>query len=332
MYILGLDGGGTKTKATLLHPENGICWKMEAGATNPHSMGFLPSVQTVISMIEKACLDNELSEESELYVSLGVAGLGREAEQRKWLQLFYANVPHQLSLKEITIENDGKIALYAGTYGADGIVSICGTGALTFGVYDGRQMRVGGWGHLVGGDPGSGYDIGLQVLKAVFEQEDGVGASTLMTALLLEKANVKCIPDLIPFLYAGKQEKQQVAALAPIMFEAVQQGDDVAQHIMQQTAEKIAQNGWHVYQKLFASKTSEQKVPFVLAGGIFQNEQMVQQVVTALRKAPSLTVIVGQREPVMGGIAIVLRRKGYQTKDIMQILLNREEGETSEND
>src|SRR5690625_1423532 len=123
MYILGVDGGGTKTKATLFHTELGIVWSTQSVATNPHSTSFNHSVKTIIQMIEEAYSVNELSEYIDMYVSLGIAGLGRESERKQWLEYFNDHSAHLSSLQKVTIENDGKIALYSATFGGDGIVS-----------------------------------------------------------------------------------------------------------------------------------------------------------------------------------------------------------------
>lgn len=320
MYILGVDGGGTKTKAILFHTKLGYVWTMEAAASNPHSTSYAHSVMTIVHLIEKAYVDNELSENTDIYVSLGIAGLGRKAEQTKWLSIFRISAPHLSAIQEITIENDGKIALYSGTLGGDGIVSICGTGALTFGVNGQKSSRVGGWGHLVGNDPGSGYHIGSQALEAVFNQVDRIGKKTLITNVVLEQEKVETAQELVSIIYKDNQEKQRIAAFAPYVFIAAKQQDEVAQQIIQTTAKQIAEHGLHLYQTLFSSTSFESKIPFVLAGGVFQNNQMVREVTTALQDTHQLTVRLVDKEPVIGSVAIVLQRNGYKMEEIKRLL------------
>lgn len=318
MYILGIDGGGTKTKAVLYHPNRGIMWSTVAAATNPHSTSFDHSIQTIIQIIEKAISENELPAILEMYISLGIAGLGREFERKKWLEHFHHAASHLPTMKEIIIENDGKIALYSATFGEDGIVSICGTGALTYGINKQEQARVGGWGHLIGGDPGSGYHIGSQALKAIFDAEDDIGKETYITDLLLKGEGAETVQDLVPIIYQREQEKQRIAAYARYVFQAAEQKDEVAQYIMKHTAQAIASHSLSVYQKLFAH--SEEKVPYVLAGGIFQNKQMMQAVRDALKATPKLQIVLVEKEPVIGSIVIALKQCGYSVVTIKELL------------
>ena len=326
MYILGVDGGGTKTNATLYHPDVGMIWTTLGAATNPLSTSFNHSVQTVIQMIEKAITENKLPTTLDMYISLGIAGLGREPERKKWLAQFHHAASHLPAIKEIIIENDGKIALYSATYGKDGIVSICGTGALTFGINEQEQARVGGWGHLIGCDPGSGYHLGSQALEAIFDAEDSIGKETRMTDLLLKGEGVRTAQDLVPIIYQKEQEKQRIAAYARYVFQAVEQRDEVAQHIMNKTAQSIAKQGLHLYQLLFANTGGE--VPFVLAGGIFKNKAMVHAVSNALNEAPQLRVTLVEREPVIGSIVIALQKHGYSVSSMKKLLGDQGMGET----
>jgi len=326
MYILGIDGGGTKTKATLFHIEKGILWSKESAATNPHSTSFFQSVMTVTEMVEQACHAHDLREDVDLYIGLGIAGIGRTAEKNKWLSLFKEQMLHLPMIKDIHIENDGKIALYSRTYGGDGIVSICGTGALTYGVFKEQTARVGGWGHLIGSDPGSGYHLGAQVLKAVFDAEDGVGPTTYMTELMVKGESVPSLQALIPVVYEKGSEKQRIATYARYVFRAEEAGDIVAKQIVQNAVHSIVENGFHVYQTLF--RETEKAIPFVLAGGIFRNDVMVRKVRKSLQQVPQLQVTRVEHDPVIGSIITILHQHGYQIEKIKRLVGHSEVGES----
>src|SRR5699024_1460417 len=73
---------------------------------------------------------------------------------------------------KITIDNDAITALYSGTMGEYGIVQICGTGSVAFGLNSaGMRGRVGGWGHFITENCG-GYYIGKAGLEAAFDFYD----------------------------------------------------------------------------------------------------------------------------------------------------------------
>lgn len=319
MYILGIDGGGTKTKASLFHKKEGFIWEEEEEAANPHSTSYVHSVEVVNRIISKAYESHFLSENTELLIGLGIAGLGRKADQAKWLKHFQESCRYLHNIKEIIVENDGKIALYSETLGRDGIVSICGTGAITIGVHQAKAVRVGGWGHLVGGDPGSGYHIGSQALIAVFNELDGLGAETMLTRLILEGEKIHRMEELIPILYQGF-EKQRIAAFASYVFQAADQKDEVAINIIRETAKEIARRGGILFQKLF--QTDVKDIPFVLTGGIFQNDFIVKEVTAELSGISRVKVIKARRDPVVGSIVLVLKQQGYSAEQIEKILTN----------
>ncbi|MCT1902399.1 N-acetylglucosamine kinase [Oceanobacillus sojae] len=319
MYILGIDGGGTKTKASLFHKGEGVIWEGEEEAANPHSTSYAHSVGVVNRMINKAYESPFLSENIELSIGLGIAGLGRKADQTKWLEYFKESSQYLHKIKEIIVENDGKIALYSETLGRDGIVSICGTGAITIGVHQAKTIRIGGWGHLVGGDPGSGYHIGSQALVAVFNELDGLGPETMLTNHILEGEAINRIEELVPVIYQDF-EKQRIAAFASYVFQAAAQNDEVALNIIRETARQIAERGGILFQKLF--QTDVKDIPFVLAGGIFQNDFIAKEVTAELAAISSVKVIKAQRHPVVGSIVLVLKQQGYSAEQIETMLTN----------
>ncbi|WP_152655661.1 N-acetylglucosamine kinase [Oceanobacillus sp. CFH 90083] len=319
MYILGMDGGGTKTKALLFHKTKGIVWETEAAAANPHSTSYTHSVKVVSQIIDEAYDDMHLPADTDLSLGLGIAGLGRKADQKIWLECFRKISSHGDSVNEIIVENDGIIALYSETFGADGIVSICGTGAISLGIHRSKTGRVGGWGHVIGGDPGSGYDLGLQALIAVFNELDGLGPKTAMTNLILSGEGIHRIEELIPVVYQNF-EKLRVAAFAAYVFQAADLKDAIAINIIQETAEKIAHRGNVLFERLF--QTTEKPVSFVLAGGVFQNDLIVTRVMNELAENSNLNVMLSKNPPVIGSIVLVLKKQGHLPDEIKKMLVN----------
>lgn len=320
MYILGIDSGGTKTKALLFHKAEGLVWETEAEAANPHSTSFTHSAKVISQIISEAYKHNHFLDNTEISLGLGIAGLGREADRKKWLEYFQKTSPHRFPINEIVVEHDGTIALYSETFGADGMVSICGTGAITLGMHQSKTARVGGWGHVIGGDPGSGFDLGSQALIAVFNELDGLGPKTALTDLILDGEEIDCIEELIPIIYQHF-EKQRVAAFASYVFQAAEMKDEIAITIIQETAKQIANRGRALFERLF--QKTDKAVLFVLAGGIFQNDLIVEKVKAELAAIPSLNVLTSQNPPVIGSIALVLKQQGYLPEQIKRMLSDK---------
>jgi N-acetylglucosamine kinase-like BadF-type ATPase len=169
----------------------------------------------------------------------------------------------------IRVDNDALIALYAGTLGKAGIVQIAGTGAITMG-YDCHQHfhRVGGWGYLFD-DEGSGYDLGVQLLKAVFQSYDGRATPTLLTEAVLQHFSVKSVPQLVACIYSEEHPRSVIAPLSVYIFEAADNGDLVAKQII----ETACRNYYKAIRACYLGMRWEQdEVPVVLVGGVFTNE------------------------------------------------------------
>lgn len=209
MNIIGIDGGGTKTEGVLFNVKTGQLDHLVDKASNPHSTSFENSVNIVIRMITTLLNSPKAHNNQDVYVCIGIAGLGRKDDRQKWQGLFEDDLPNSNKIRDISIETDALIALYSGTYGEDGIVSICGTGAITYGINNHVSLRIGGWGHLISADPGSGYYIGYQGLQSVFEQFDQLAPCTSITSLMMDGEKVTEPSQLINLIYSTKNEKKQ---------------------------------------------------------------------------------------------------------------------------
>ena len=86
---------------------------------------------------------------------------------------------------QYTMTTDAMIALSGATAGAPGIITIAGTGSISYGRNASREVaRVGGWGYVFG-DEGGGFDITRQALRAVLRHEEGWGPGTALREALL---------------------------------------------------------------------------------------------------------------------------------------------------
>lgn len=291
--------------------------RQSAKGCNPHSTSFETSVNVVQQLIGQLLQTNKVKVDQVSSIGIGISGLGREEDQEKWYNLFQSNGRIYEKTKLI-IENDAIIALYSGTYGKDGLVSINGTGSICYGVKDDKVQRSGGWGHLIAADPGSGYYIGYNGLNAVFRAYDGLGKETVLTEQILAHFNERDVPNLIQHIYE-KQDKVIIARLAKIILNAATNGDHVAREIIELTSEKIVENSSVVYHNLFCTKQIE--TPFVMIGGIFQNaylRERVERLITL--EIPNVKLIFPHLPPVYGAIVLALKLGGYSNDHIQELL------------
>jgi N-acetylglucosamine kinase-like BadF-type ATPase len=141
--------------------------------------------------------------------------------------------------RHIHIVTDAEAAMWDAFRGGPGILVIAGTGSVVWGTgVDGRTLRVGGWGHLLG-DEGSGYAIGLGALRELARTADGWSEGASLADRLLPAMGIDGFGKLVHWTTAAK--KREIAALAPLVLAA---DDEAARRVVRQAAAELAQQIW----------------------------------------------------------------------------------------
>lgn len=230
LYVIGIDGGGTKTTAVLCALDGAILAEAQEGPSNFQIIGIEQAAHTILNLIETCARSIGCSISQIGAVVAGLAGAGRPADQQRMLDgLIDAAQTKNLDLNKLIIESDARIALEGAFGGKHGIIVIAGTGSIVFGK-DGRgkTYRAGGWGRLIG-DEGSGYSIGRAAFQAVAKLLDGYGEKTKLLKLFNEKFGLGTQEAIIHALY---RDNFNVASVAPLVMEAASKGDKVAKKIL----------------------------------------------------------------------------------------------------
>ncbi|CAM5223558.1 N-acetylglucosamine kinase-like BadF-type ATPase OS=Ureibacillus acetophenoni OX=614649 GN=SAMN05877842_10322 PE=4 SV=1 [Ureibacillus acetophenoni] len=271
MYILGIDGGGTKTTA-IIADENGKVYSQTiTGSSNPNTLSQEQFEQVMSDLL------NQLRENNEDIFSrievcfAGMAGVGESGRDEKMKSLLLQHLP---SNPLVIVQNDAVNALYSGTLGSPGIVQIAGTGAITIGLNDKNKMvRVGGWGYLFD-DDGSGFYLGNEALRAVFQQYDGRGMDTALTEAVLYHFEVMTVPDLIEKIYGKDHPRSVIAPLSRYVVKLAELGDQVANTIIENACEKMMHSIKTCHSQLFEQ---DHHTSVILSGGVFTNEEIFIQ-------------------------------------------------------
>ncbi|OCA85885.1 hypothetical protein A8F94_13600 [Bacillus sp. FJAT-27225] len=299
MYVLGIDGGGTKTKGVIADRFGNVYASETVGATN-HNGVELDSVKKELFVLF-ASLRNQ---NEKIFLMLdtvfaGMSGVDRPESREAMKKLLACFIP---SKARIIVDNDAMNALYSGTLGIPGIVQIAGTGSITFGINaDGERQRAGGWGYLVD-DEGSGYDIGRAAVNAVFKAYDGRGPKTILTNMLLGHFQVQEPPELIPFIYEAGKSRNAIAPLSKYVTAALDEHDEVASQIVHDASFKLAKAIECIRNTLF--KESNKPIPVVLAGGVFNREDLLVPILQTklLQLNVRVQLMKPEIEPVGGAV------------------------------
>lgn len=232
--FVGVDGGGTHTRAVVGRVGGEVVASGEAGASNPSALGFDVAVAAIEAAVRAAM--GGAGVERVAGMALGVAGAGRPADRAR----LEARLRGLDGFPErVVVVQDVALLLPAAGL-ASGIAIVAGTGSSTFGVGpDGRTGTAGGWGYLLG-DEGSAYAVGRAALRAVGHAADGHGAATALTELVSAQLGLAQPRDLITAVYQSASPRTTIAELAPVVAAAARDGDAVARSILEENGRDLA--------------------------------------------------------------------------------------------
>lgn len=262
-YIIGVDGGGTKTEAAAFDLKGNKLSKGFAGFGNL-LINEEEAISNIINSIKKC--QESLNENDCRFICLGLAGYGgvkNPAYLKKALTDTF-NIP-------FIIVNDSIIAHAAFLKGKDGILTISGTGSVSTGIYKGKELTVGGWGHLLG-DEGSGYWISMQIFKKMTQNFDKGLENSHLTRSILSKLGLHSINDLKKFIYSVT--KAEIAAIVPDIVKSAEIGDEFSQAILKEAGKHLATTALSVWNRL---DFEEKNVTIALKGSILTHIPMIQK-------------------------------------------------------
>lgn len=288
---LGIDANGARSVLLAVDSKMEIIYKDQSGSIHARMMKVEDQVSGISRLIDNFSYLNKECEIKGLCV--GIAGGGRDAEQnllRTELEKTYNNFP-------ILITSDAHVAHAEAFKNGDGILIITGTGSMVLGRKNKRWDRAGGYGFLIG-DPAGGYRMGQESLYAICTALDG-GKRTMMEELLRERFGVKSREDLILRIY---DNTILPAEIAPLLLEAAENGDDIAQHIITDNCTKLAS------QVALASETLEfEQTPICVTGSLFKNLYFRDILTSCLNDAVGkIQWIRNINEPAMGACRLIL--------------------------
>ncbi|MEH7479714.1 BadF/BadG/BcrA/BcrD ATPase family protein [Neobacillus drentensis] len=260
-YLIGVDGGGTKTEAAAYDLEGNLISMGMSGYGNL-LIDEAQATANILAAIAQ-CLAPLKSKDC-IYLYLGLAGYEGVADTRhieeSLRQAF--DVP-------FTIVNDAIIAHAALLKGEDGILTISGTGSVSITKHAERVIMTGGWGHLLG-DQGSGFWIALEAFKRMTVEEDFQHSTSLLTTKILTMLGLEKITDIKKFIYSSS--KGEIASVVPVIVEQADAGDETAQKILNEAGSHLADTTLAAYHHLPFSST----VTIAVKGSILTKIPIVQ--------------------------------------------------------
>ena len=288
-YIIGLDGGGTKTLGVLYDMDGKELKRVEFGFSN-----FSIDEEIAKANVEKTIeeLAKDLESDRELFVQMGIAGYSKIKKSNQFVKSLEKKFNATVDL-----DSDAIIALYSVKKDQDVnvILVIGGTGSVLM-VSNGEEANmVGGFGHLLG-DEGSAYHLAITALKKVIEEKESNQKLSNLSNLLLKEIEALDYLDIKNFVY--NNNKSEIARLAKFIAQCALDQDLDAISLLKQEGRHLAKQTINAYH---LTKPKE-KLIIALRGGFLLNAPYVKETLIEELKISLKDFIIDIHpiEPVIG--------------------------------
>jgi N-acetylglucosamine kinase-like BadF-type ATPase len=300
-FIMGIDGGATKTLAAVLDLQTGELHLGHGGPSNQDAVGVHAATNALLQAADEALAGADTDRAGLHSAVLAVAGTDTQAVQAQ---------VHEHCPVEWIVVNDVVGAWATATEARPGVGVISGTGSNVFGVGpDARSWRAGGWGHVLG-DEGSGYWFGLESLRAALSDRESSGPATALSDVAVEFFAAPSVEELAPLLYTKPLSKSEVAAFAVETARLAAAGDEVARAIYEDGARRLASQ----IAAVIARTGLSGDFPVGLIGSAFKaGEVFVGPLKRAIHTvAPDARIAPVEMTPVGGSVLLAARAAGVE--------------------
>jgi glucosamine kinase len=228
-YYLGIDAGGSHTRARLVTSDGHVVGIGEAGPANariglPEALGAVEDAYS--QALAQAGLDT--SHLGSVRAGLGIAGLNRRG-------VLPSLQEHDFPFRSIAFASDAAIANLGAHAGGDGGIVIVGTGSIGFARVGEEVYTIGGYGFPIS-DEGSGADLGLSAVRRSLWARDGRTPHSAMTEEVLDYFGGSA-GEIVD--WAARATPTDYAEFAPMVMDHASDGDPIAEEIVQAAAHRL---------------------------------------------------------------------------------------------
>ncbi|MBK1785319.1 N-acetylglucosamine kinase [Prauserella cavernicola] len=264
-HVVGVDAGGTATRALALDADGAVLGTGRAGGANPNSHPPEQAAGAIADAVGAALAG--LGGPSAIVI--GMAGTSKLSDpavatvfEQAWQRAGFGVAPRVVS--------DAETAFASATAEPDGTVLIAGTGSIAGRIRKRRMVSVaGGYGWLLG-DEGSGFWLGREAVRATLDVltrggEHGPLVDAVLAATGVDAGEPKAYHRLITA--ANAERPVRLARFAPLVSETAGR-DPVAAAIVERAAVLLTELA-------LAAREPGERTPVVLVGSVLGEQSPV---------------------------------------------------------
>ncbi|KVH31389.1 ATPase [Burkholderia cepacia] len=248
LFAIGIDGGGTGTRAVLADRHGR---ELAQGRGGPSGLGL--GIERAWASIGAACADaftraGLAFDWPQCALGCGLAGVNNAA----WLAAFRAQAP----LGALAVESDAYTTVVGAHGGAPGLIVALGTGSIAAALDAAGACRIAGGFGFPSGDEASGAWLGVRALAYAQQALDGRVPRDAFANALLAETGAQDREALVQWSCDANQTIY--ARLAPIVF--AHRSHPVAGALIAQAGDEIG--------KMIDALDPQQALPVALCGGL----------------------------------------------------------------
>ncbi|MBL4910814.1 MAG: ATPase [Alteromonadaceae bacterium] len=272
-YVLGIDGGGTKTLARLVNLHTKQCWQVQGGSsslTNDLNGAIATIADLCRQVVNQAKQIDDTCDYADISAVFGLAGAGNKKRVQQLEEAL------AMPFAQLTICSDARTSAYGANGGKAVAVVALGTGSVGMRLNDkGDTYIVGGWGFTVG-DEGSGAKLGLAAVKETIAELEDQGI--IQSELAQQVSNTIGKDRLAILTWLSAAKPSDFAQFSPLIFSLA---------LACSTAKNLLEQHLVAVEQLIQLTLAKSNLPLVLLGGLasatqpYISAKYQQQLITA---------------------------------------------------
>ncbi len=239
MYILGVDGGGTKTKVSLITDLGVYIGSAISGPSSIDTVSSEISLKNIQDGLQQILRENDIEDIRISSVFAGLGGISSE-EDKSLVNSYLHKIKNCTRETVIHSENDIYNAFAGGTMGKPSIAIVIGTGSVAFGIdEEENSFRSGGYSYKEG-DPGSSYDLGRKTLKTLAKVLDNRYPTSLFIEEVKKELSVHTFSEAVKMFDEFYEDRTLTASLSKLVTLHADMGDIHALKIVEEATDDLA--------------------------------------------------------------------------------------------
>lgn len=305
-YILGIDQGGTKTAVALMNESGKLAGLATGKGAYYPTEGMESAFAKINEATEKVLCQAGIDRDQIETAIAGITGIDWQGDEEQ----VTAELRKILGISDLHAYNDAVIALYCTEKGAGDMVLCAGTG-MNAAVCEGKgQYFV--FGDYIEESMQGGSSLARRAIRKVFDAQIGLGKNTVLTKLFLEFAGEATVDGLLRRYMMEPGFSSGIRFLVPDILKAAQEGDQVAEVVVKEYAERMAE---YICLGLGRISGRKEKKNVILAGSVFKGEEnpLTRQVITRVNgKRKNVNIMLADADPVIGACRMGMEKKEWR--------------------